>query len=125
MLRAKGIDHVNLNVRNLEETFDFYRRLFGFRIKKREPEQNGLIIGNEHISLCLYEHPDVDVSRNAGFNHFGFHVDNFDDILTTCQRLNVPVLYGGPVKWEASRSIYIQDPNGYTIELSEVWGGGL
>jgi hypothetical protein len=29
------------------------------------------------------------------------------------------------VAWQKSRSIYIKDPNGYEIELSEVWGGGL
>ncbi len=125
MLRVTGIDHVNLNVRNLQETAEFYQRLFGFHVKKREYEQNGLIIGNDTISLCLYEHPELNVSDNVGFNHFGFHIDNFSEILTICQQMGVEVLYGGPIEWEQSRSIYIKDPNGYTIELSEVWSGGL
>ncbi len=125
MLRITGIDHINLNVRNLEETRRFYQQLFGFTVKKHEPEQNGLIIGNDRVALCLYEHPEKDVAENAGFNHFGFHIDNFDEVTAACRRLGVPILYGGPVQWEKSRSIYIQDPNGYTIELSERWQGGL
>jgi hypothetical protein len=31
----------------------------------------------------------------------------------------------GVVQWEKSRSVYILDPNGYEIELSEIDGGGL
>jgi lactoylglutathione lyase len=33
--------------------------------------------------------------------------------------------YGGSVQWPKSRSVYISDPNGYEIELAEIWGGGL
>jgi catechol 2,3-dioxygenase-like lactoylglutathione lyase family enzyme len=57
--------------------------------------------------------------------HFGFHVENFDEIMKTCESLGVTIHYDGPVKFEKSRSIYISDPNGYDIELSEVFGGGL
>ncbi|PIW35462.1 MAG: VOC family protein, partial [Nitrosopumilales archaeon CG15_BIG_FIL_POST_REV_8_21_14_020_33_23] len=57
--------------------------------------------------------------------HFGFHVENFDEIMKICTSLGVKIYYDGPVQFEKSRSIYISDPNGYDIELSEVFGGGL
>ena len=31
----------------------------------------------------------------------------------------------GVYEWEYSRSVYITDPNGYEVELTEVFGGGL
>jgi hypothetical protein len=37
----------------------------------------------------------------------------------------IEIFYGGPIEWEKSASIYISDPNGYEIELSKVFGGGI
>ena len=65
------------------------------------------------------------MSPEGGIAHFGFNIENFEEIMETCKSLGVKVFYDGPVKFEKSRSIYIEDPNGYDIELSEVQGGGL
>jgi catechol 2,3-dioxygenase-like lactoylglutathione lyase family enzyme len=124
MLNISGADHLNLEVHDLSETLDFYADLFGFKILKEQPEENSLIIGNDQFGLCIYETGyKQDVIK--GFHHFGFHVQNFDDILPLLEQKNIPVRYGGILKWEKSESIYIADPNGYEIELSRVWGGGL
>ncbi len=124
-LKVNGIDHLNMDVRNLDETVEFYKNLFGFKVIKEQPEQDSKIIGNEKVKLCLYEDPDLDEYKKNGFNHFGFHIDNFDEIIQKCTDLGVKIFYGGPIKWEKSSSIYIKDPNGYEIELAEVFGGGL
>ncbi len=42
-----------------------------------------------------------------------------------CKKFNVEVIYDGSVEFEKSKSVYIKDPSGYDIELSEVSGGGL
>ncbi len=122
------MDHVNMNVKNLEQSVKFYKNLFGFEVRKEDNSPNKLdapskIIGNDSIKLCLYEDPQM--SLEGGIAHFGFHIANFDQIMEKCKELNVEVLYGGPVEFEKSRSIYIKDPNGYDIELSEISGGGL
>ncbi|MGH1567998.1 MAG: VOC family protein [Nitrosopumilus sp.] len=127
-LKATSMDHVNMNVKNLTQSVEFYRNLFGFEIRKADNSPNKLdvpsqIIGNDSIKLCLYEDPQM--STSGGIAHFGFHVANFDQIMGKCKELNVEVLYGGPVEFEKSRSVYIKDPSGYDIELSEVSGGGL
>jgi catechol 2,3-dioxygenase-like lactoylglutathione lyase family enzyme len=121
-IKARSIDHVNMNVKDLEESVDFYKNLFGFELKKDQPDQNSQIIGNDSIKLCLYESPDP-ISK-CGFNHYGFFVENFDEVVELCERANVEMTYG-VVQWEKSRSVYILDPNGYEIELSEIEGGGL
>jgi len=38
-LKALSIDHANMNVKNLEESVDFYSTLFGFELKKDQPDQ--------------------------------------------------------------------------------------
>ena len=127
VLKAKMIDHVNMKVKNLDESVEFYKNLFGFVIKQEE-NQNKIdapskIIGNDSIKLCLYEVPDM--SPEGGIAHFGFNVENFDEIISKCEELGVKILYDGVVNWEKSKSVYIVDPSGYELELGEVSGGGL
>ena len=122
-LKATSMDHVNMTVKNLQKSVEFYKKLFGFEVKKEQPEEDSKIIGNDSIKLCLYEDPQM--SPEGGIAHFGFNIENFEDIIEKCNSLGVEVLYDGPVKFEKSRSVYIKDPSGYSIELSEVPGGGL
>jgi len=112
-----------MTVKNLEESVKFYKDLFGFEIKKEQPEDRSKIIGNNNIKLCLYEDPDM--KPEGAIVHFGFHVENFDEIIEICKASGVKIYYDGPVQFEKSRSVYISDPSGYDIELSEVSGGGL
>jgi len=112
-----------MSVKNLAQSVEFYKNLFGFEIKKEQPEEKSKIIGNDNVKLCLYE--DSEMKPEGAIAHFGFHVENFDEIMKICPSLGVKIYYDGPVQFEKSRSIYISDPNGYDIELSEVFGGGL
>ncbi len=127
MLKTVGIDHLYLMVQDLEESYHFYHRLFGFKILKRQPEENSYIIGNSNTKLCIYGVPGLPrYNRSAGFAHFSVIVENFDDVLTLCKEMNIHVWHNGNIiHWEKSRSIYIYDPNGYNIEIGDVWGGGL
>lgn len=122
-LKASSLDHVNMKVKNLEESVGFYKNLFGFEVKKEQPEDKSKIIGNNKIKLCLYEDPDM--KPDGAIAHFGFHIENFEEIMKICKSLGVKVYYDGPVQFEKSWSIYISDPSGYDIELSEIPGGGL
>ena len=124
-LKTSGIDHLNLEVKNLAESVDFYKNLFGFKVLKDQPEDDSKIIGNDKVKLCLYESSEFKGYEKKGFYHFGLHIENFDDIIKKCGEMNVKIFYGGPVQWEKSKSIYIADPNGYEIELTEIFGGGL
>lgn len=121
-LKALSLDHVNMTVKDLAESVAFYGELFGFTEKKDQSEDRSKIIGNDSIKLCMYEDPALEIG--AGLNHFGFHVENFEDIVEKCESMGIPMPYG-VVNWEKSRSVYIVDPNGYEVELSEFNGGGL
>ena len=126
-LHATSIDHVNMKVKNLDESVEFYRNLFGFEIKQKENPNKAdvpsMIIGNDTIKLCMYEIPDM--SPEGGIAHFGFNIENFGQVIERCKEDDVQVLYGGVVDWEGSKSVYIVDPSGYEVELGEIAGGGL
>ncbi|MEE9450397.1 MAG: VOC family protein [Ignavibacteriaceae bacterium] len=124
-LITAGIDHLNLDVKNLDQSVEFYNKLFGFTVFKEQPEENSKIIGNDHVKLCLYQRDEFDHFEKNGFNHFGLHIKNFEDVMQKCTELGIEVYYGGQLDWERSSSIYIKDPNGYEIELAKVFGGGL
>jgi lactoylglutathione lyase len=122
MLRAISIDHINMAVKSLDESVEFYGELFGFKVRKEQPEQDSKIIGNDSIKLCLYENPGA--VKHGGIAHFGFAIDNFEDVVAKCEGMGVEMPYG-VIEWEESRSVYIRDLNRYEIELSEQQGGGL
>ena len=121
-LETTGIDYVNMMVKDLDESVSFYNELLGLELKKDQPEQNSKIIGNEVVKLCLYENPDQVFVKDI--NHVGLHIKNFDDVVSKCEAMEVPMPYG-VMQWEFSKSVYIIDPNGYEVELTEVFGGGF
>ncbi|ABK77884.1 methylmalonyl-CoA epimerase/lactoylglutathione lyase [Cenarchaeum symbiosum A] len=126
-LKVSSMDHVNMKVKSLDGTIKFYGDLFGFQVRKDEnPNKTGSpskIIGNDTVKLCLYEHPTM--TPEGGIAHFGLHIENFDDVMDRCRELGVEVLYDGLIEFEGSRSVYIKDPSGYEVELTEKQGGGL
>ena len=60
MKQIKFIDHLNMTVRNLDESLDWYARVFGFEWVE-SGEREGVrwaIIRSGEAMLCLYEYPD-------------------------------------------------------------------
>ncbi|MBT3584539.1 MAG: VOC family protein [Halobacteriovoraceae bacterium] len=130
MLQISGIDHLNLNIVNLDKSIEFYNKVLGFEIKEEGTSPSGspyAIIGSsERAYLCLYQNLESPLSEDRDkryLNHLGFNITNFDDVKKSLKELgvNIDLEYG----YENSRSIYITDPNGLEIELSEKFGGGL
>ena len=131
MLKLSGIDHINIFVKDLDETIKFYQDLFGFEVKERSVSPtNGrhyAIIGKSNRGfLAIYENDDFDSKKRGNINHLGFHIENFSKVLESLKKLKVTLGFGSGIKqYSKSKSIYILDPNGIEIELSETFGGGL
>ena len=122
VIKAFSIDHVHFFVSNLQNTFQFYNSLFGFKIYEGALDEGFMIIGNKGIKLCLMENAVIEHFHSGGFYHFGFHVRDYDGVKKLLQQSNVHFTES---EWEHSRSLYFKDLDGYTIELSALKGGGL
>lgn len=123
-----GVDHVNLYVKNLNQSIEFYTKYFGFQIKKdlRNSGHAGVILGiQSKLYLCMYELPNEKYqSSEVKINHLGFNVENFDETLQIVKLNQIPIPFD-VIQYGVSRSFYITDPSGYEIEISEKFGGDL
>ena len=102
------LDHLNLTVRDFEETAAWYGRVFGFEVVERETDAHGRpwgVLRAGDALLCVYEHPefrfeDSDARRGRGahgINHFGLRIADRAAWEATMEREGIRPEYGGPV----------------------------
>lgn len=137
MIPVSAIDHVNITVSDLERARDFYVNTFGFRVLEDEinPSRNRryIIVGADRVAVALHPAPEVSSGAdNDGFvrpgraNHWGFVVGDLDRARAALIDAGVTLRFDGEIiAYPGSRSLYIEDPDGHEIELSEVHAGGL
>lgn len=129
MLAINGVDHINMNVSNLDNSLSFYQNLFANTAIK-ESGKNGFgrpyaILGIDgKLYLCLYE-SEESTTESGSLNHIGINVPNFNQVVNNLRENNYPLLYGGVVDYPESQSVYVADPDGNEIEFSSRFGGGL
>tara|TARA_Y100000385_G_C12722168_1_gene479141 strand:- start:170 stop:562 length:393 start_codon:yes stop_codon:yes gene_type:complete len=130
MFKFNGIDHLNITVKNLDKSVDYYQRIFGFEVLEAE-DYNGTpykIIGTSQKGmLCMYEDKDLEV-KNNNIGHYGFNIEFTENIVEKLEEAKADVrYYNGQaiIQYPNSKSIYVHDPDGNQIELSENFAGGL
>lgn len=129
-INIKGVDHIQFDVANIEESQDFYTSVFGFSIKELGLRActRWMIIGVDQVLyLCMHEFPEGRDIKNEGLEitHFGILVEDFDSVLYQLREHGVTTTPNHEVQYHSSRSVYFIDPNGYKIEISEKYGGGI
>ena len=72
-VRAMGINHVALEVGDLNAAIEFYRSIFGFPEPEREPGMAFLDMGDQFLALSEGRGAERDSAR-----HFGLVVDDKD-----------------------------------------------
>jgi lactoylglutathione lyase len=120
--------HVMLRVKDLEKSIDFYTRHLGMRVLRRKDYPSGeftlafLGYGDEE------EHTVIELTHNwgqqepydlgTGYGHIALAAP---DIYGTCERLEKAGVKiprpPGPMKHGGSVIAFIEDPDGYKIEL--------
>jgi catechol 2,3-dioxygenase-like lactoylglutathione lyase family enzyme len=123
---VKSLDHLNMSVRDLAESVEWYRRVFGFEVVEKGVLEGGrpwAIVRSGDAMLCLYEHPerktpDPDEHGHHAPSHFGLRIEDRAKWEETVERERVAVGYGGAVRWPHSTAWYVEDPTGYEIEVA-------
>ncbi|MDZ4835855.1 MAG: VOC family protein [Candidatus Melainabacteria bacterium] len=125
-MNVKHLDHLNMTVRSLDETEDWYKRVFGFVLVESglRGDMKWGIFKSGDAMLCVYEYPDLKHPEKAAsnaphtINHFGLRITDRDKWEGTVKREKLRVGYGGEVRYPTSSSWYVVDPTGYEIEVA-------
>lgn len=124
-MKVSNLDHLNLTVKNMDETVEWYQKLFGFE-KVEGGVRSGVrwnILRSGDAMLCVYEHPELSEpdesdGQSHKIYHFGLRITDRDDFEKRVKQFNVCVEYGGAVRYPHSWSWYVTDPTGYEIEVA-------
>ncbi len=122
--RFNGIDHLVLKFSDIARTTAFYQSVLGLRVE-RIFEKIGLhqvrCVANLIDLLALQPGERLRAPADRGLEHFCLSLEaDMDELLAYLQSHNVPIVRG-PMEVYGARgfgsSVYIQDPDGYEIEL--------
>jgi lactoylglutathione lyase len=104
-VRALGINHVALEVGDIDEALEFYGRLFSFTLRGRHGSRMAFLdLGDQFLALSAGRRQPADDGR-----HFGLVVDDKEAVRRALQGLGVEVLPG--------RGLDFLDPWGNRIEI--------
>jgi lactoylglutathione lyase len=122
------LKYTGIRVKDVEASIRFYTSVLGMTARSRDTigETKGVVIdlitgdGSHPLELNYYEPGsefDDTYEAGAGLDHLGFKVDNLEAAVQEATKAGYPVVQ--EVKTATSRWVYIQDPNGIWVELSE------
>ena len=125
MISILGIDHVALNVMQLDKSLEFYTQVLGLKITQREPSKPGieyfLDCGNALIGLIqaknfTQKHPFQE--EGLGANHFSFRIraEQFDAMIRHLEDHDVKIAFAK--KRDKSWSLYFYDLDGNKLEVT-------
>ncbi|MDX7988204.1 lactoylglutathione lyase [Xenorhabdus sp. 12] len=121
--------HTMIRVGNLQRSIDFYTQVMGMRLLRtsENPEYK--------YSLAFVGYSDesegavIELTYNWGVENyemgtaFGHIALGVDDVAATCERIKVAggnvTREAGPVKGGTTVIAFVEDPDGYKIELIE------
>ena len=123
--------HTMLRVGDLQRSIDFYTEMLGMELLRttERPEQKytlafvGFGGGNRNGEAELeltYNHGVSDYDLGSAYGHIAVGVD---DVAATCERIRAGggkiAREPGPVKGGSTFIAFVEDPDGYKVELIE------
>ncbi len=119
MITTNGLNHLALPVRDPERSARFYAELFNMEITFSSPEVAFLkTVGCK--DMIALNRSEVEVVSSRHSMHFGFWVEpeQFDAALRTIEEESVKKV-SEPSRRGIGRYIFIEDLDGYTVEIFE------
>jgi catechol 2,3-dioxygenase len=144
-LTPRGLNHLVINVRNMEESHRFWTEILGFKQVGQSKRRNMRFYSGDHdgrmnhhdIALC--ENPDLPAppadwamfDMPLAINHIAIAMPSREAWLRQLAFLREKgVKFHRRVNHGMTHSLYISDPNGYGVEVlyelpREVWGDNI
>jgi lactoylglutathione lyase len=99
-----GINHVALEVGDVDEALEFYGRIFELDLRGRVPGMAFVDMGDQFLALSQTDAPAAGAGR-----HFGLVVDDRARVRKACQEAGVEL--------EPGRGLHFRDPWGNLVEV--------
>jgi len=122
--------HTMIRVNDLEESVQFYCDLLGMKLLRKKDYPDGRFTlafvgyGSESDAAVIELTYNWDTHQYDLGNAFGHLAVGVSDIYQTCEALRAKggkiVREPGPMKFGGSEIAFIEDPNGYRIELIQL-----
>ena len=104
--RLVGINHVALEVGDLDEALEFYGRAFEFELRGRVPGMAFLDMGDQFVAIAEARSQPPDQGR-----HFGLVVDDLERARASLEQAGAEILPG--------RGLDFRDPWGTHVQVVE------
>jgi len=101
--RALGINHVVLEVGDLDAALEFYGAIFDFKLRGKSDHNAFIDLGDQFVQLSLGKTQGPDDKR-----HFGFVVDNREPVRSALEKLGIKSI---------NERLNFRDPWGNRIEV--------
>jgi len=106
--QGNSINHVSLYVSNLQRSTDFYQRVFGCTVNKRDGN-NQLMFGKDFLVLRPGNPP-------GKVDHFAIGVDNFNKDSVTA---DLKTRGATPIDEQGGNfGFHVLDPDGFPVQIS-------
>lgn len=131
--RVKRIDHVEVFVRDIEASAEWYRDVLGLaRVMAWDPEP--LMIGRGGTMLALFRAPRGSrpigsrehkaLARRVSIHRVAFLTDQRGFAAAQKRLRERGITFRGPIDHDASRSVYFHDLDGILLEITHHVRGG-
>ncbi len=107
--RLVGINHVAIEVGNIEEALEFYGRIFDFNLRGRSERAAFIDLGDQFINMTLI--PEERRREGVERRHIGFVVDDRSSVIERLKAAEARLVEG--------RFLDFLDPWGNRIEVVE------
>lgn len=124
LLDLNGIDHIAINVVDLDRSTKWYADVFGFRVLRRWTTT--VMVGRGNMKIGLFHRPKAgtvdDIDNKLAITHVAFLVDGdkFDNTLAQVKSMGIAV--EGPEDSGIALSFFFRDPDGHQMEVTSYYG---
>lgn len=117
--------HVSLNVRNVAESVDFYRRFFGVEPVKLKADYAKFDLEHPALNFTMNERPSL---PPGSLSHLGIQVESTEAVLAAKERLQAAGLVSMDEMdttccYALQDKIWVTDPDGHQWEVFHVLVG--
>lgn len=120
--KPKYLGHLNVNVRDVDLSRDWYEKILGLHTYDHVPGQMAFMSANKDesheiaLTAASADAPDIQ-SGQLGLGHMAWKVESLDDLKETYHLLKENDIKIAPSDHGISMGLYFHDPDGNGVEV--------